>query len=191
MGVRGKDSVYYSIQRGSILTVLIDFPQHLRITQERAILIPKGCEPLSLAGATYNLAVWVSLGFCRCYRASSWAISTGGGGFKLVCWLKTILPIVFVIAMDLFSLVHQTNVLLEDLAYPLATVFNLPHLPPHFPTLVYSFLFFFFLHLVVSPLLSARLFPETYGNLQTRRAVNNWYVVTLLSVVPWLDTVTC
>ena len=65
---------------------------------------------------------------------------------------------------------------LRVVAQPIARLFNLPHLPDHFPTLVYACLLFTALHLVISPFLSARIFPESYGKLRTRRAVNNWYV---------------
>ncbi|KAH9950262.1 DUF887-domain-containing protein [Amylocystis lapponica] len=82
------------------------------------------------------------------------------------------------------SLIHQTNAHLSDLARPLAHTLNLPHLPPHFPALVYSFIGWVLLHRVVSPALSARLCPESYGKLRTPRAVNNWniQVVSFLHV---------
>ncbi|PIL24463.1 hypothetical protein GSI_14217 [Ganoderma sinense ZZ0214-1] len=73
---------------------------------------------------------------------------------------------------------------LTALAQPIARFLHLPHLPDHFPTLVYACLLFTALHLVISPFLSARIFPESYGKLRTRRAVNNWniQVVSLLHV---------
>ncbi|OBZ75274.1 putative TLC domain-containing protein C17A2.02c [Grifola frondosa] len=73
---------------------------------------------------------------------------------------------------------------LEELARPLAYELNLPHLPPYFPTLVYAFASFLAIHLVISPTLSARYFPQSYGRLKSRRAVNNWniQVVSLFHV---------
>ena len=65
---------------------------------------------------------------------------------------------------------------LRAAAQPIARLLSLPHLPDHFPTLVYACLLFTVVHLVISPFLSARLLPESYGKLRTRRAVNNWYV---------------
>ena len=63
---------------------------------------------------------------------------------------------------------------LRAAAQPIARLFNLPHLPDHFPTLFYAFLAFTALHLVISPFLSARIFPESYAKLRSRRAVNQW-----------------
>ncbi|KAL6301783.1 DUF887-domain-containing protein [Sparassis latifolia] len=82
------------------------------------------------------------------------------------------------------ALLRQSSAFLEEIAHPIARVFDLPYLPPHFPALVYAFLGFYALHLVVSPLLSARLFPVSYGKLATRRQINNWniQVVSFLHV---------
>ncbi|KAM5538032.1 hypothetical protein V8D89_008229 [Ganoderma adspersum] len=76
---------------------------------------------------------------------------------------------------------HST---LRTVAQPIARLLSLPHLPDHFPTLVYACLLFTAVHLVISPFLSARLLPESYGKLRTRRAVNNWniQVVSLFHV---------
>ncbi|KAI1791666.1 DUF887-domain-containing protein [Ganoderma leucocontextum] len=73
---------------------------------------------------------------------------------------------------------------LRAAAQPIARLFSLPHLPDHFPTLVYACLLFTAIHLVISPFLSTRIFPESYGKLRTRRAVNNWniQVVSLFHV---------
>jgi len=82
------------------------------------------------------------------------------------------------------TLIHQTNAFLREIAQPIADTLDLPHLPPHFPAFVYSFLLWNVLHLVVSPAVSAWLCPEAYGKLKTRRAINNWniQVVSFLHV---------
>ncbi|KAI8982862.1 DUF887-domain-containing protein [Trametes punicea] len=69
-----------------------------------------------------------------------------------------------------------TDAPLRAFAQPIARLFNLPHLPVHFPLLVYSFTFFTLVHRVVSPYLSARIFPLSYGKLRSRRAVNQWNI---------------
>ncbi|KAI0374660.1 DUF887-domain-containing protein [Pilatotrama ljubarskyi] len=73
---------------------------------------------------------------------------------------------------------------LRAIAQPLARLLRLPHLPDHFPLLVYAFLLFTSVHLLISPVLSARLFPVSYGKLRSRRAINQWniQVVSLLHV---------
>ena len=63
---------------------------------------------------------------------------------------------------------------LRRVAQPFAHLFNLPHLPDHFPTLFYAFLTFTALHLFISPFLSARIFPISYGKLRSKRAINQW-----------------
>ena len=65
---------------------------------------------------------------------------------------------------------------LSRVAQPFADLFHLPHLPDHFPTLFYAFLAFTTLHLFISPFLSARIFPISYGKLRSKRAVNQWSV---------------
>ncbi|CDO77932.1 hypothetical protein BN946_scf184679.g11 [Trametes cinnabarina] len=78
-----------------------------------------------------------------------------------------------------------TDAPLRAFAQPIARLLNLPHLPDHFPLLVYSFILFTSVHLVISPFLSARVFPISYGKLRSRRAVNQWniQVVSLLHVI--------
>ncbi|KAI0780423.1 DUF887-domain-containing protein [Trametes elegans] len=73
---------------------------------------------------------------------------------------------------------------LRAIGEPLARLLNLPHLADHFPLLVYAFLLFTAVHLVISPFLSARLLPKSYGKLRSRRAVNQWniQVVSLFHV---------
>ena len=66
---------------------------------------------------------------------------------------------------------------LVAVAQPVARLLRLPHLPEHFPTLFYAFLAFTALHLYISPFLSSRIFPISYGKLRTPRAVNQWYVL--------------
>ncbi|KAI0332566.1 DUF887-domain-containing protein [Cubamyces sp. BRFM 1775] len=73
---------------------------------------------------------------------------------------------------------------LRALAQPMANLLNLPHLPDHFPLLVYAFILFTSVHLVISPYLSARIFPISYGKLRSKRAINQWniQVVSLFHV---------
>ncbi|RDX47035.1 DUF887-domain-containing protein [Lentinus brumalis] len=73
---------------------------------------------------------------------------------------------------------------LVAVAQPVARILRLPHLPEHFPTLFYAFLGFTALHLYISPFLSSRIFPISYGKLRTPRAVNQWniQVVSLFHV---------
>lgn len=72
------------------------------------------------------------------------------------------------------DLLAQTNTFIEELSKPLAHTFHLTHLPENAPTLVYSFLGFTLLHMFISPAISARYFPESYGKLKSRRQINNW-----------------
>ena len=65
-------------------------------------------------------------------------------------------------------------VLVAAVARPVARILRLVHLPEHFPTLFYAFLVFTALHLYISPFLSARIFPISYGKLRTHRAVHQW-----------------
>ncbi|KAH9928505.1 DUF887-domain-containing protein [Epithele typhae] len=73
---------------------------------------------------------------------------------------------------------------LRELAQPVGNLLHLPHFPQHFPALVYAMLAFTALHLVISPFLSARIFPVSYGKLRTKRQINQWniQVVSLLHV---------
>jgi hypothetical protein len=64
---------------------------------------------------------------------------------------------------------------LRDAAHPVALSLGLDRLPEHVPTIVASFAFFLFLHNVLSPTLSVRLFPDAFGK-ASRKAQNNWYV---------------
>jgi len=57
----------------------------------------------------------------------------------------------------------------------LVETLGLSKLPQHLPTLLCSFVGFTFVHLVLSPVLSAKLAPESYGALKGQRARNNWY----------------
>ncbi|KAF8921023.1 TLC domain-containing protein [Mucidula mucida] len=61
---------------------------------------------------------------------------------------------------------------------------GLTRLTPHLPALLYSAAFFTFIHLVIAPVVSLWLFPETYGKM-SRRARNNWciHVVSQAHVV--------
>ena len=68
---------------------------------------------------------------------------------------------------------------LSSVAQPVARILRLPHLPEHFPTLFYAFLTFTALHLFISPFLSARIFPISYGKLRSRRAINQWSAILL------------
>ncbi|TBU46447.1 TLC domain-containing protein [Dichomitus squalens] len=83
-----------------------------------------------------------------------------------------------------FAMTLPFHTILQAAAQPIANLFNLPHLPDYFPTLFYAFLAFTAIHLVISPFLSARIFPQSYGKLRSRRAVNQWniQVVSLFHV---------
>lgn len=72
------------------------------------------------------------------------------------------------------SLSLPTDRPLRAIAQPMARLLNLPHLPDHFPLLVYAFILFTSVHLVISPYLSARIFPVSYGKLRSKRAINQW-----------------
>ncbi|KAI0658851.1 DUF887-domain-containing protein [Cubamyces menziesii] len=82
------------------------------------------------------------------------------------------------------SLSLPTDRPLRAIAQPMARLLNLPHLPDHFPLLVYAFILFTSVHLVISPYLSARIFPVSYGKLRSKRAINQWniQVVSLFHV---------
>lgn len=67
---------------------------------------------------------------------------------------------------------------LRAIAQPIARLLSLPHLVDHFPLLVYAFCLFTAVHLVISPVLSARFFPASYGKLRSRRAINQWCAAT-------------
>ncbi|OSD08343.1 DUF887-domain-containing protein [Trametes coccinea BRFM310] len=77
-----------------------------------------------------------------------------------------------------------TDAPLRAIAQPIARLLNLPHLPDHFPLLVYAFALFTSVHLVISPYLSARIAPISYGKLRSKRAINQWniQVVSLFHV---------
>ena len=74
------------------------------------------------------------------------------------------------------SVLHAINSALAALCMPFARLFDLPHLRTSFPLLAWSALGFTFIHVVLSPLLSKWLAPESYGKLKGHRARNNWCV---------------
>ncbi len=75
-----------------------------------------------------------------------------------------------------FAMALPFSHFLRAVASPVARVLGLPHLTDNFPTLFYAFLAFTALHLYISPFLSARIFPISYGKLRSPRAVNQWCV---------------
>ncbi|KAH9848885.1 DUF887-domain-containing protein [Lenzites betulinus] len=77
-----------------------------------------------------------------------------------------------------------TDAPLRAIARPIANLLSIPHLVDHFPLLVYAFILFTAVHLVISPFLSARLLPQSYGKLRSRRSINQWniQVVSLFHV---------
>ncbi|KAI0636424.1 DUF887-domain-containing protein [Trametes polyzona] len=87
-------------------------------------------------------------------------------------------------SFSLSGMTLPTDAPLRAIAEPIARLLSLPHLVDHFPLLVYSFCLFTAVHLVISPFLSARIFPVSYGKLRSRRAVNQWniQVVSLFHV---------
>ena len=72
---------------------------------------------------------------------------------------------------------------LSAVAQPVGRVLGLAHFADHFPTLFYAFLAFTALHLYISPFLSARIFPISYGKLRSARAVNQWCAPLTRSVL--------
>jgi len=67
------------------------------------------------------------------------------------------------------------NPIFHDLSRPVADVFGLENLGPHFDVLVYSFVLFNFANIVLVPGLSSLFFNQIYGCLDMR-ARNKWYV---------------
>lgn len=77
------------------------------------------------------------------------------------------------------SLLQQSDAYLRALSVPFATKYGLVHLPDHFPLLVYTAVFYTFLHVVVAPVLSPIFAPVAYAKLKGRRGRNNWCVGSL------------
>ncbi|KAF8637325.1 hypothetical protein AX17_002827 [Amanita inopinata Kibby_2008] len=55
-------------------------------------------------------------------------------------------------------------------------ILGLSKLPPHLPALAISFFLFLFIHQVVSPILSRRVAPISYGAIKSRKARNTWAI---------------
>jgi hypothetical protein len=70
------------------------------------------------------------------------------------------------------------NSIFHNLSRPVADVFGLKNLGPHFDVLVYSFILFNFANIVLVPGLSRLFFGRIYGALDVK-ARNKWYVTSL------------
>lgn len=70
------------------------------------------------------------------------------------------------------------NSIFHNLSRPVADVFGLKNLGPHFDVLVYSFILFNFANIVLVPGLSRLFFGRIYGALDVK-ARNKWYVSSL------------
>ncbi|KAL5533261.1 hypothetical protein ACEPAF_5037 [Sanghuangporus sanghuang] len=78
---------------------------------------------------------------------------------------------------------------LQDLSRPFVPPLGITKLPEYAHVIAASSLSFFFIHLVLAPLLSKALFPRSYGQLKSHRSRNNWniHIVSLihaLTVIP-------
>ncbi|OCB84134.1 DUF887-domain-containing protein [Sanghuangporus baumii] len=78
---------------------------------------------------------------------------------------------------------------LQDLSRPFVLPLGITKLPEYAHVIAASSLSFFFIHLVLAPLLSKALFPRSYGQLKSHRSRNNWniHIVSLihaLTVIP-------
>lgn len=78
----------------------------------------------------------------------------------------------------LTSTFEAYNSIFHDLSRPVARVFGLKNLGPHFDVFVYSFILFNFVNIVLVPGLSRLFFNRIYGALDAR-ARNKWYVTLL------------
>ena len=68
---------------------------------------------------------------------------------------------------------------LRDFVDAVALLLGLDKFSDHVSTIAVSFTFFLFLHTVLAPAISARLFPVAFGN-ASRKAQNNWCVAAQL-----------
>jgi len=76
--------------------------------------------------------------------------------------------------LDKFNSAYEAyNPLFHELSRPVADVFGLKNLGPHFDVFVYSFILFNFANLVLVPGLSTLFFGRVYGSLDVR-ARNKW-----------------
>ncbi|KAL5490168.1 hypothetical protein ACEPAI_5001 [Sanghuangporus weigelae] len=78
---------------------------------------------------------------------------------------------------------------LQDLSRPFVLALGITKLPEYAHVIAASSLSFFFIHLVLAPLLSKALFPRSYGQLKSRRSRNNWNIrivslIHALTVIP-------
>jgi len=79
--------------------------------------------------------------------------------------------------LDKFASAYEAyNPLFHDLSHPVADVFGLKNLGPHFDTFVYSFILFNFANIVLVPGLSTLLFNRIYGALDAK-VRNKWYAI--------------
>jgi len=86
--------------------------------------------------------------------------------------------------LDKFASAFEAyNHLFHDLSRPVADVFGLRNLGPHFDVFVYSFMLFNFANIVLVPGLSMLFFNRTYGSLDAK-VRNKWYVTFPLTPFP-------
>ena len=77
--------------------------------------------------------------------------------------------------LDKFASAYEAyNPLSHDLSRPVAEVFGLKNLGPHFDIFVYSFILFNVANIVLVPGLSALFFNRIYGALDAK-VRNKWY----------------
>ena len=69
------------------------------------------------------------------------------------------------------------NPIFHDLSRPVADVFGLKNLGPHFDTFVYSFILFNFANIVLVPGFSTLFFNRIYGTLDAK-VRNKWYAIS-------------
>ncbi|KAF9447661.1 DUF887-domain-containing protein [Macrolepiota fuliginosa MF-IS2] len=62
------------------------------------------------------------------------------------------------------------------LASFLSETLGLTKIPPHLPTILWSFAGFTFVHLVLAPWICARWFPVAYGTTKSKATKNNWAI---------------
>ncbi|THH26604.1 hypothetical protein EUX98_g7588 [Antrodiella citrinella] len=74
------------------------------------------------------------------------------------------------------NLLREADVFFHALSQPLAETWGLRHLPEHFSTLVYTVVFYTFLHVIVAPYLSPIVAPVAYAKLKGSRSRNNWHI---------------
>jgi len=80
--------------------------------------------------------------------------------------------------LDKFASAYEAyNHFFHDLSRPVADVFGLKNLGPHFDTFVYSFILFNFASTVLVPGLSTLFFNRIYGALDAK-VRNKWYAIS-------------